>query len=68
MTPGDVLEFQGETGLLLMGNGNAGIPFLMKQGYRPSSRVEEEENGVFLSCGVKLGVPLEWGWVYRVPS
>ena len=60
MTPGDVLEFQGETGLLLMGNGNAGIPFPMKQGYRPSSLVEEEENGVFLSCGVKLGVPLKW--------
>ena len=36
-TPGDALEFQGETGLLLRGNGRVGIPFPKKQGNRPSS-------------------------------
>ena len=44
MTLGDVLEFQGETGLLLRDDGNAGIPFPTKQGNRPSCRVEEGEN------------------------
>ena len=48
MTPGDAPEFQGETGLLLRGNGNIGIPFRTKQGNRPSSRVEEGENGALL--------------------
>ena len=48
MTPGDALEFQGETGPLLRGNGNVGIPFPMKQGNRPTSRVEEGENGALL--------------------
>ena len=47
-TPGDVLEFQGETSLLLRGNGNVGIPFLMKQGNRLSSLVEEGENRALL--------------------
>ena len=55
-----MLEFQGETGLLLRGDGNVRIPFPTKQGNRPSPRVEEGENRLFLSCGVKLGVPLEW--------
>ena len=48
MTPGDAPEFQGETGLLLRGNGNIRIPFRKKQGNRPSSRVEEGENGALL--------------------
>ena len=48
MTPGDALEFQGETGLLLRTDGNLGIPFPRKQGNRPSSRVEEGENGDLL--------------------
>ena len=43
-TPGDVLEFQGETSLLLRCDRNIGIPFPMKQGNRPSSPVEEGEN------------------------
>ena len=46
--PGDALEFHGKTGLLLRGNGNVGIPFPMKQGNRPSSQVEEGENGALL--------------------
>ena len=44
----DALEFQGQIGLLLRGNGNVGMPFLSKQGNRPSSRIEEGENGVLL--------------------
>ena len=32
----------------------------MKQGNGPSSRDEEGKMGLFLSCGGKLGVPLEW--------
>ena len=63
-TPGDVLEFQGETSLLLRGNGNDGIPFQMKQGNRPSTQVEEGENGALLklwretrfSFGVGMGI------------
>ena len=43
-----MLEFQGETGLLLRGDGNVRIPFPTKQGNRPSSRVEEGENGALL--------------------
>ena len=43
----------------LLCNGNAGIPSMMKQGNRPSSRDEEGEPGFFLSCGGTLGVPLE---------
>ena len=47
-TPGDALEFSGETGLLFRCNGNVGNPFLTKQGNRPSSRVEEGEQAAHL--------------------
>ena len=47
MTPGEVLEFQSETGLLLTCDGNVGIPFLTKQGNQPS-QVEEGGNGALL--------------------
>ena len=46
--------------LILRWDGNAGIPFPMKQGNGPSSRDEEGKTGLFLSCGGTLGVPLEW--------
>ena len=59
-THGVPLEFRGETGLLLMCDGNVGIPLQTKQGIGPSSRDEEGKPGLFLSCGGKLGVPLEW--------
>ena len=49
-TPGVHLKFQGETGLLLMCNGNIGIPLQMKQGNGPSSREEEWKTRLFLSC------------------
>ena len=49
-TPGVPLEFQGETGLLLMCDENVGIPLQTKQRNRPSSRVEEGKLGLFLSC------------------
>ena len=62
-TPGVHLEFKGETGLLLMCDGNVGIPLQTKQGIGPSSRDEEGKPGLFLSCGRKLGVPLQWKWV-----
>ena len=39
------LEFHCETGLLLRGNRNVGIPFQRKQGNRPSSRDEEGQRG-----------------------
>ena len=39
---------QGETGLYLKCDGNLGIPFLIKQGNRPSSLVEEREKGTLL--------------------
>ena len=38
---------------------NAGIPFPMKQGNGPSSRDEEGNTGLFLSCGGTFLVPLE---------
>ena len=59
------LQFQVETDLLLRGDGDVGIPFQMKQGNRPSSRVEEGKTGLFLSCGGKLSIPFEWGRVSR---
>ena len=48
MANGEVLEFQGETDLLSRCDGNVGIPLQMKQDNRPSSRVEEGENGPLL--------------------
>ena len=39
--PGDALEFQGETRLLLRYDRDFVIPFPTKQGNRPSSPVEE---------------------------
>ena len=59
-TRGVPLEFQGETGLLLRCDRNIRIPLQTKQGNGPSSRVEEGKPGLFLNCGGKLGVPLEW--------
>ena len=47
------LQFQVETDLLLRGDGDVGIPFQMKQGNRPSSRVEEGKTGLFLSLAGK---------------
>ena len=58
-TPGVHLKFHGETGLLLMGNGNIGIPLQMKQGIGPSSRDEEGEPGLFLSCDRNIGILLQ---------
>ena len=48
-TPGIPLEFQGETGLLLIWDGNVGIPLQTKHGNEPSSRDEEGKMGLFLS-------------------
>ena len=45
-------------------DGNAGIPFLMKQGNGPSSR-DKGKMGLFLSCGGTLSVPLKWRRVCR---
>ena len=49
---------------LMRCNGNAGIPFPMKQGNGPSSR-DEGKMGLFLSCGGTLSVPLKWRRVCR---
>ena len=62
------LQFQFETGLLLRGDGDPGIPFQTKQGNRHSSRVEEGKTGLFLSCSGKLSIPLECGRVSREAS
>ena len=51
--------------LILRWDGNAGIPFPMKQGNAPSSRDEEGNTGLYLSCGGSLSVPLEWIRVCR---
>ena len=64
-TPGVPLEFQGETGLLLRCDGNVGIPLWTKQGNGPSSRDEEGKLGLFLSCGGKFSVLLEWRRICR---
>ena len=37
----------------------------MKQGNAPSSRDEEGNTGLYLSCGRSLSVPLEWIQVCR---
>ena len=63
LTPGVPLEFQSENSLLLRCGGNAGIALQKKQGNGPSSREEECKTGLFLSCGGKFSVPLEWRWV-----
>ena len=47
------LQFQFETGFLLRGDGDPSIPFQMKQGNRPSSRVEEGKTALFLSLAGK---------------
>ena len=43
-----MLEFQGETGLLLRGLSNFGIPFPTKQRNRHSCQVQEDKNGALL--------------------
>jgi len=62
------LEFHGGKGLLLRCGRNVRIPLQKKQGNRPSSREEEWKTGLYLSCGMKLSVPLTWGWVSWGPS
>ena len=62
------LQFQGKTDLLLRGDRDVGIPFKTKQGNQPSPGVQKGKTGVFLSCGGKLSVPLEWGQVSREAS
>ena len=52
------LQFQFETGFLLRGDGDPSIPFQMKQGNRPSSRVEEGKTGLLLGFGEKFSVPV----------
>ena len=48
---------------------DAGIPFLTKQGYGPSSRDEETITGLFLNCDWTLGVTLEGeGYVEELPE
>ena len=60
MTPEGPLEFQCETGLLLVCDRNVGIPLQTKQGNGPSSRDVEGNPGHLFNCGGKLGLPLEW--------
>ena len=67
-TPRVPPEFQGETGLLLRCDRIIGIPFQTKQGNGNSSRDAEGKTGLFLSCGWKHRVPLEWKWVYQGTS
>ena len=64
--PGDVLEFQGETGLLLRYERNFMIPFPTRQGNLPSSPVEEGENVGLLDlwhetrCSSRVGTVSRW--------
>ena len=67
-TPGVPLEFQGENNLLLRRSRNVGIPLQTKQGNGPSSQEEKWKTGLFLSCGVKLSIPLTSGQVSWGPS
>ena len=67
-TPGVPLEFQDENGLLLRCGRIVEIHLQTKQGNGPSSREEEWKTGLFVSCGRKLGVPLEWKQVCRGTS
>ena len=57
------LKCQVDTSLLSRCDGDIGIHFQEKQGNRPSSRLEAGKTGLFLTCGGKLSIPLEWGWV-----
>ena len=43
--------------------GTLGTPLRSGQRKRASSRVEAGKTGLFLTCGGKLSVPLEWGRV-----
>ena len=53
------LECQGETGLRLMCNGKVGIPLQTMQVIGPSSRDEEVNPGLFLSCLKGVKYPFE---------
>ena len=61
-------QFQIETGLILRCDWDVGIPFQMKQGNRPSLRVEEEKKWHFMGFGGKLSFPQEWGQVSQEAS
>ena len=62
------LKFQGETGVLLRCDGNIGIFLQTKEDNGTSSRDEEGKPGLFLSCGWKLAISLEWRRVYQGTS
>ena len=62
------LQFQVETGLLLRGDGDIGIPFQTKQGNRPSSRVEVGPSGFLSFSDVDLGVCLQFQTGSQVSS
>ena len=48
---------------------DAGVPFLTKQGYGPSSRDEETITGLFLNCDWTLSITLEGeGYVEELPE
>ena len=58
--PGVPLEFQGETAST---GGVMGMPGFLSRPSRemdPHLKMRREEKGLFLGCGVTLGVPLEW--------
>ena len=56
-----MFEFSDETGLLLMCDGNIGIPFPTKQGNRPSSQVEEAEHTALLELWHEPQCPSQVG-------
>ena len=51
------------TRLLSRCDGDVGIAFQVKHSNRHSSRLEDGKTGLFLTCGGKLSIPLEWGKV-----
>ena len=59
------VQCQVDTGLLLRCDGDVGIPSRVKQGNRPSSRLEAGKTVFFLTCAGKLSVPLEWARYLR---
>ena len=62
------LQCQVYTSIFSKWDGDVGTSFHAKQNNGPSSRLEAGKTGLFLTCGGKLSVPLEWGRVSRETS
>ena len=62
------LQCQVDTSIFSKWDGDVSTSFHAKQSNGPSSQLEAGKTGLFLTCGGKLSILLEWGLVSRETS